>query len=505
MPLSDAKIEGSDDWWLMRLLTKFGDGLDRLGQLRDIYEGTDKVEVASGPGKAAFESFLEVSKLNIADLTVEAPMSRMIPRTVRTSIAGDTEGDKIVQEEFDDSHLYDQLPDTFTDMGVYGAGYLLATEEGLSRLSPWRAITEPDEARPWRSRAALFVSTAVETGLTMATLYLEEVQRDGTSKVAMRQAVSDVEGEIIPTNGKKWQPTEAWTWLDAGELIPWADEVPLLRLEAPGGFGQFERHVGAIRRLHILIYNRTVILTMQAFRQRYLSGKLPQYYPKGHPQEGQEIDYNAIFQYGPAAMIRLPEGVELKELQSTDTTQITAAIAQDLKNLAAATGTPLYMLVPDAVQGSATGAAIARETLTKKTGRLIQRAQDGVARALWLRCQARGVAGNDLGKIRVIWDPVEATSMAERAQAASQAANTLPIKTIWREIFQFTPEQIEQAELDLDDQQFSGVKQQFGGEAEVADGADDIADGGEPADHDHGSTVGGADNSLVGAVEAAAD
>lgn len=502
MALTDTKTAGSDDWWLLRLLTQFGATLPRLAKLRDIHDGTDSVEVAAGPGKEAFEKFLEQSRLNIADLIVSAPVSRMVPLTVRTSTAGDTEGDKVVVEEFDDAHLYDQLPEAFTDMAVYGAGYLLATETSLFRLSPWRAYTEPDAAQPWRARAGVFVANAVETGFTIATLYVEREAADGTPVITTRQAISDIQGDLVPTDGSEWQPTAGWSWVDAPEVLEWADEVPLIAMNAPGGVGQFERHIGAIKRLHLLIYNRTVIMTMQAFRQRYLSGNLPKYYPKGHDLEGQEIDYKAIFEYGPAAMIRLPKDVTLQDLNPTDTTQITSAIAQELKNLAGVTGTPLYMLVPDTVQGSATGASIARETLTTKTSRLIQKAQDAIARALWLRCQARGVADTDLGKIRVVWAPVDTTSMAEKAQAASQLAAVMPLKTIWREVIQMTPEQIEQAELDMDDQQFSGVQQQFGAVTEATNGNSEPANSGAAADNTDGSSDGG---TTGGAVEAVGD
>ncbi|KAB1662764.1 hypothetical protein [Pseudoclavibacter sp. CFCC 13611] len=446
MTIAKTRFEpGTDDWWLHRLLDQRENDRRRMIPLRDHFAGEPPVRSGDSlqehsPEQRAWEAFKEASRTNIAQLIVSAPASRMRVRTVRSSTAGDDAADRIVQGVYDASHLADQLPAVFTDMCVYGAGYLLAGVEGLRRLDPWAVAVEPAADRPWEARAAIVLGRDDTAGLEYVDLYRE--LPDG--KIVVRRAVA------AAPSPDSWRQLASWEWAGAAKSVPWATTVPVLRALAPGGRGQFEAHKSSLDRLNTLVFNRTVIMTMQAFRQRYLSGNLPQYYPKGHPNEGEEIDYNAIFQYGPAAMIRLPANVELKELQPTDTTQFTAAIQQELKNVAAVTGTPLYMLVPDAVQGSATGAAIARETLVAKTRQLATRAGSVIGEGIAATAAAQGTPV--AGRVRIGWEPFESTSLAERAQSASQLAAVLPLKTIWREVFQFTPEQIEQAELDLDDQ-----------------------------------------------------
>jgi hypothetical protein len=498
-----VKVPGSDDWWLVRLLGRLGAQFPHLKLLRDEYDGVPEVIVGDDatqqtPEVKAFTAFRNASRLNIARLIVQAPTSRMVPLGARTSVAGDEASDKIVQDIFDEAHMYSQLPELFTDMGVYGSGFLLAGDDALVRLSPWKAITAASETQPWAANAGLFISNDPTTDMTIAVLFI----RDDDGLIYVRVAHSEAKGMVIPDDGRVYTPDKRWAWQSERTLIPWADEIPLIRVEAPGAVGQFEPHVAALDRINTLLFNRTVIMVLQAFKQRYTQGKLPKVYPKGHPLEGQTIDYRDLFKLGPAALITLPPDMELHQLDGTDTNQFTNAIAQELKNVAAVTGTPLYMLVPDAVQGSATGASIARETLVTKTSQLIARAQDGIARSIWLRAQAEGrpVAG----KIRVAWAPVDTTSMSEKAQSASLAGTTLPLKTIWREVYQFTPEQMEQAELDLDDQQFSGVTQQFGGTG-ASLGSDGLDQSSEPAGESDRDTGGDAGGSPVGAVAGAAD
>ena len=54
---------------------------------------------------------------------------------------------------------------------------------------------------------------------------------------------------------------------------------------------------------------------MQAFKQRWISGDLPEYYKESDPavkygdaQAGQKVDYSTLFQMGPAALWLMPKG-----------------------------------------------------------------------------------------------------------------------------------------------------------------------------------------------------
>ena len=63
-----------------------------------------------------------------------------------------------------------------------------------------------------------------------------------------------------------------------------------------------------------------------------------------HDSDGNEIDYNGLFESAPGAMWMLPEDASIGELGQTDTNDILAAVRADIQDFAAVTRTPMHYL-----------------------------------------------------------------------------------------------------------------------------------------------------------------
>ena len=65
---------------------------------------------------------------------------------------------------------------------------------------------------------------------------------------------------------------------------------------------------------------------MQAFKQRWVSGDLPEYYTKQDPavkanraRAGEKIDYSSLFELGPAALWLMPKDAKMGDPAQPDT------------------------------------------------------------------------------------------------------------------------------------------------------------------------------------------
>lgn len=452
--LSEAATPGTDDWMLEQLATKLGQSFHRKGVLKAHYEGEPPVvDGAEQPQvRRAYQRLLKLGRLNFARLIVSAVTSRMVPVGFR-SATGDEDVDQQAMALWDQSHMPVESRDMFEDLCVYGEAYGVVASDGMRHFSPWNVAV--DGTRPWDLDAALIAEWVPNKQVDRLTL----LRRESSGRVYVRDAVRPSTFTTIPSNGTVWFPGRDWTWEGnpRGVDVPWADRIPVVQFLAPGGLGQFEPHLATLDRINTTIFQRLVIEVMQAFHQRAVSGPLPQRYTEDVPprnghrghKKGERIDYDKIFRAGPAAMWMLPQGAQIWESQTTDVSSITTSIAQDVKHLAAVSSTPLYVLSPDAQTGSAEGASLARETLVYKTEDLMARASDGLAAMMNLRLAAQeNTRPTSPPDLEVLWAPADRVSIDQKGQAASQLRTVMPEKTVWREVLQFTPDQIRRAEQD---------------------------------------------------------
>jgi hypothetical protein len=232
------------------------------------------------------------------------------------------------------------------------------------------------------------------------------------------------------------------------------DAVPALPALAPiapffneDGMAEFEPFLNVIDRINQQILQRMTIATVQAFKQRAFKGL-----PQADPKTGAKIDWNDILVADPGSVWNIPASIEIWESGQVDFSGILLAIRDDVKDLAATSGTPLYSVTPDVANGSAEGASLQREMNVFKVESRMDRTEPSheLAGELLFR-----MAGDDRraepGAVEIIWAPVQRYSLSERANAIAQTKGVIPRYQQLTEIWGMDPAQADRAMSELTD------------------------------------------------------
>lgn len=438
----DVQSPGSPGWWLDRLYRKLSENRARYDMLDAYYKGEAGIPVlASKAARESYQRLMQMARMNFAELVVEAVRERMVPISFRTGAAGDDLGDQVAWDLWQansldaDSALVHRTALSLGDAYVIVGG--VDPEIGAPLITPEdprQVVTESDPRRRRKTVAGLKVFRDDVQGADMAYLYLPgEVYRAGT-----RGQPADT-----PFNA------QAWSWLsDEPDRLP-APVVPVVRFPNRAdlygrGYGEFETHVGLLNRINYTILNRLEIATLQAFRQR-AAKNLPNV-----DENGNQIDYSDVFNMDPGAFWLLPEGAELWESGQVDLSGVRAAIRDDVQDLAAVTRTPLFYLTPEANNGSAEGASLAREGLVFKTGdRIVQTAESWeqvMSLAFTFAGDAERASRRDM---QCLFASPERFSLAERFDAATKAqAAGVPWRQVMSDVLQYSPQDIARMEAE---------------------------------------------------------
>lgn len=447
MPI-ETQTPGSEGWWLNRLITRLGDRLDYYTLFDRYYRGDCDLPEGAEGCRHAYRMLQRKARLNFGELIVEAPRERMMVVGFRTGSGDQRETDDTAWRYWQansldaDQALIDRpalsMGDAYAIVGPVNPdiGAPLITPE-----DPRQVITEHDPIRRRKVTAALKVFVDDVAGLDRAYLYLP-----GRVLTAARPASSS--GSLSYTS-ERWEWTSARAITDInGRLI---NDVPVVRfanrsdgdLSQPGR-SELDGSIDTLDRINHMVLQRVVIATMQAFRQRAI---------KGVPivdEAGRDIDYSGIFSPDPGALWLLPETAEMWESQQVDLSPVLSSVRHDIQDLAASTRTPLFYLTPDAANGSAEGASLAREGLIHKVLDRIAQAGESWERAMSL---AFAFAG-DLERAsqvdtEVLWQPPERFSLAEKYDAAAKAqAAGVPWRSVMSDVLQFSPQQVARMETE---------------------------------------------------------
>jgi len=135
-------------------------------------------------------------------------------------------------------------------------------------------------------------------------------------------------------------------------------------------------------------------------------------------------------------------------LGQSDMSGILQAVRADIQDFAAVTRTPMHYFHPDAANGSAEGAALAREGLVFKAEDRINRVTPGWSKAMslmfrWLGDDERA----SLLDLEPMWQRAERYSLAERADANSKFQD-IPFRQRMTLIGQFPPGVIDEMEVE---------------------------------------------------------
>lgn len=429
----DVSQPGSPGWWLDRLAKKLADRQPRLNRLDAYYKGEADLPESAESARDAYRAFQRKARANFAELVIEAVRERMVPVGFRTGAQNTEETDSDAWGIWQANSLDADSMLAHRAMLVMGDAYAIvgAPDEAsgqpvISLEDPRQVITEHDPVRRRQVVAAAKLYVDDVAGMDMALLYLP-----GFVFKAFRRRKTGVSAA---------SGIAGWDWVDGTpEVLPF-DQVPVVRFPNRADLfsetsGEFEAALDTLDRINHGILQRLIIATIQAFRQRAVMGVQP------NDEAGNPIDFNGLFMPGPAALWMLPEDAKMWESSQTDLTGILLSVRNDIMDLAASTRTPLFYLTPDAANGSAEGASLAREGLVFKVNDRIVQAGEAWEQVMslafrWLGDNERA----NTADLEVLWAPPERFSLAERYDAASKAqAAGVPWRYVMTDVLQFSP------------------------------------------------------------------
>lgn len=474
---------GGDGMLLTRLARRLQARIPMLCTLKTFYDGRENVPTMHVPSSLRSEAstdvykrFVEICPMNLASTIANAVITNQQPTGFRL-VKDQTMRSTAADDMWATCRMYLKSRQMFYDAGVYGAAYAYVTgveyPSWIHILSPWNTFVSDDED------SAVVYSYSPDDGVERLTLFNMVRNDDGSpssvySHVAYRQtdartipSESDDEAvyglandpddvNIAFSNDFQWE-----TGIETGYKYAVACGcLPVVKMSTPTGKGQFEASIPTLKSIDQQRFQRFCIQEMQAFRQRAVSGDLPEYYDEDHPdviagraRAGDRINYDEIFEMGPAALWMMPKETSVWESAVTDVTPLVTAASSDIKQLAGATGTPLSVLSPD-VAGSAEGARLTTRTLALKVQDLNMRANDAFVRILRMALVASGQSSAAEERFETTWQPVNLPTDLEQTQAANFVKNIIPVKTIMRRYLHMTESDIAEAMQDLEDESF---------------------------------------------------
>jgi hypothetical protein len=396
-------------------------------------------------------------------MVVNSRRERMRPLGFRTAAGGDENGDQMGRKIWDDNGLDVEFPDTAELYLALGDAYMMVgdidPETGspvITGEDPRQVVTihAPDQQRKVLASAKFFHDS--DRDRDVAYLYITgrpagAIDDDGeplTEDEPTRMYVAYRDVRQLRNRRVKFSPRQ-WSWDDEREDDLGHHRNPVVRFRRRRGVGVFEKHTDLLDRITWTIFNRMVIMAMQAFRQRAIEGDLPT-----HDEAGNEINYEELFAADPGVLWELPEGIKIWESQLGDLGPALTAAAKDLELVSAVMKLPLSHLVPSAVPQTAEGASLAEKGLVfaveDENTRCGEALRDVMSIAFLVMGQAERA---ERSKIEVLWAPAERLSLAERADAASKVGPYVPKRTLRTDILQFPPAAVERMEIeDLQEQ-----------------------------------------------------
>jgi hypothetical protein len=210
--------------------------------------------------------------------------------------------------------------------------------------------------------------------------------------------------------------------------------VPVVELVNENGDAQFAPFVDHIDGIRKQVLDRMTIATIQAFKQRAFKG-LPKL-----DEQGNEIDYEGMFESAPGAVWDLPAATEIWESGQVDMTGILAAIRDDVKDLYALSGTPGTSRAPTPPTLPPSPPAAARDEHLQRPGRRTVTSPRSSGRRADLPYLGDAKRAQ-VEQIEVIWAPVECCRSTEKGSAVAQTKGVVPIYLQLTDIMGYTPAQ----------------------------------------------------------------
>lgn len=442
-------------WWLERAFEKREAQKSRLGELAAWHEGNPPAPAAVQNAREAFREFEEESTTNFAELITGSLRERMAVRDIRTAVSGDVL-DETAWDHWRDNNLDVELASIIETMLWAGNAYgIVGTDEDTGDITvtaedPRDVVTFHDPARQSRIICAVKFLRDQFDGYDYAVVMLPGSVRESTPArvyVARRRSAGD---SAFTKSDWSWDNTQGGK---DGEALK-HHMVPVVRFRNRNGKGEFEPHLRLLRRIDRLVFQMTVIVMYQAFKQRaiLLNSEDDDVQIQDDFQKAIGIeDLDDVLTSDPGQWFLLPSGAKVWESTQADVQGILSAIKDEVMRLAAVTRRPMSIFAPD--NQAAEGAKFTREGLTFAVEDKIARVSQGIVDLYHLIFLTEGDQERAVkSKITVGWKPTERYSLADMGSATAQAQTALPLKTILRRIWQMTPDEINQVMAEQADQ-----------------------------------------------------
>lgn len=401
------------------------------------------------------EQLRDMSRNNFAKLIVDATTDRLGIIGFRTSGGSGEYGDKEAMDLFERDGMDSKAQEAMGLACGYRNSYLLVDPNSGRQqvIPPTNASVINDTAG--EPVVALTVNRDRALGRQILRIYTRSVNDlTGEAEGPVQMFIATKEDHPLQSKyprGVKLTRYDSevelnrnirvgWTWWKG--TSPKVTRIPVTALTNRDGRNEFELHQPVINRLNHMIYQRVIIATMQAFRQRAIKGN----FPAVDPKTGKSIDYGEMFESGPARLWLLPTDAEMWESQQTSFQDILLSVKDDLKDLASATYTPMSYF-SDSVNNSAEGANLQRENYISKIEDRQRRFGAALRRHQSVLLELNGMVDrSDPTDIEVIWSPSHVYTLSERVQAfVSLKGVGMSTRTALREGLGMTPKEIKRA------------------------------------------------------------
>lgn len=412
------------------MLKALGKRQAHLHLLERYYDGDAPLPEGAEGQSRAYRRFQKKARLNLAQLAVAAVRERMVIGGFRTGANADENGDNEARRLWKANHLDVHSADLHTNFLKFGEAYAIVGMP-MGREYPLVTVEDPRQVYAMTSpedpsQVLAAVKVFSENGEHYAYFYYSD-----------EVVVFSKPGETSAYDTDKWSLDE-----EHGGPNP-LGECPVVKFTNADEKGEYEAFVDIIDRINHMILQRLIIATTAAFKQKWVKGDFPT-----HDPDGNEIDYNGLFEASPGAMWVLPPEAELGELDQSSMQDIVTAVRADIQDFAAVTRTPMHYLSPDGANQSAEGAALAREGLVFKTEDRIARATVGWSKVMslmfrWMGDEERA----NVLDLEPLWKPAERYSMSERADANTKFQD-VPFRSRMKLIGQFSPAEVAEMEME---------------------------------------------------------
>lgn len=463
-PLDSDAEPGTVDYVAYQLLSEIKGRLSWIEDFKAHMEGAplgNQLELDDAQKFNGLEQLRDMSRNNYARMVVSSTVDRLGILGFRTSADQDEAGDDEARELFDKDNMGVHSLEAMALACGYRKSYLTVNPKTKRQAvvpitngavipdvdgEPAAAVVMRRDRMLGRDVAEFYVrdidpETGVATGAPHVCFATREVNDKPqiSAELTLRGKAKVTEYDTEVPLGR--DIVNNWVWWKSNKVAE-CSRIPVTVLSNRDGKNEFEEHTDVINRINHMIFQRVVIATMQAFRQRAVKGNFPQ----KDPVTGAEIDYESMFATGPAQMWTLPEGAEVWESSTPDLSGLLEATKADIRDFASATYTPMTYF-SDASTNSAEGAELQRENYISKVNDRKRRFGFKWRRHLSILMEINGdMERSDISGLEVIWEATALQTMTESATTYTTLVNSgLATATALRIAMNMTPTEINRA------------------------------------------------------------